>query len=274
MTSIFLYEDYRKFLREWLANRPRRGRGMLRSWAELLRVSSSTLSQILSGLRELSLEQAHDLQLTLGMSEGEADYFSLLVARERASSRNLKNHLDTKLKRLRQESQNLIRRVDHERRLTESESAIYYSSWLYTAVWLATSIPDFQTIDAITELLGVERERIVAVLNFLKSTELVEENLGHFSSRPQRTHLERNSPFIARHHSHWRLQAIRRTENLKDDELMFTGPLSISRKDFAQVREKIVALIQAVSETVNETVPEDIAVFQVDWFWLHHFKRT
>ena len=114
----------------------------------------------------------------------------------------------------------------------------------------------------------MERARILEALRFLIEVGLVEENLGRYRSLPQRTHLEKKSPFLPRHHGNWRMQAIRRAEDLADEELMFTGPLSISREDFKKVREQIVQLIQQVSDTVQKTEPEDMAVFQVDFFWM------
>ena len=268
MNTIFQYDDYRKYLRDWLYNQPRRGRGILRKWSELLRVNPSILSQILSGKRELSLDQAYELQVELALGEIESEYFFTMVTYERAASHRLKTHLKKKLELQRQESLKLSKRLGHERQLSDTESAIFYSSWVFTAVWLSTNLPSWQSVDAISKRLGLERERIVEVLQFLMDVGLVTEELGRYRSQPQRTHLENNSPFIVRHHSNWRMQAIRRAEDLKKEELMFSGPLSISREDFKKVREQIVALIRSVSDTVKETQPEDLAVFQVDLFWM------
>ena len=268
MNSIFQYSDYRKYLRDWLANQPKRGRGLLRKWSELLGVNQSILSQVLGGKRELNLDQGYQLQTELGLGEMDAEYFLTMITHERAATHSLKEHLKNKLKKQREESLKLSKRLNHERRLSDTESAIFYSSWVFTAVWLATSLKSAQSVDSICRRFGLDNDRVVEVLNFLVEAGLVEEDLGRFRSRPQRTHLEKNSPFIVRHHSNWRMQAIRRAEDLTDDELMFSGPLSISRNDFKKVREQIVGLIQSVSTTVKETEPDDLAVFQVDLFWM------
>jgi hypothetical protein len=191
-----------------------------------------------------------------------------MVTMERAASERLRVHLKSKLDKQLQESLKLSRRLSHERRLTDTESALYYSSWVFTAVWLATSIIHFETVEAISKRFDLDRERIIEVLKFLMDVGLVEEELGRFRSRPQRTHLDNTSPFIVRHHSNWRMQAIRRAEDLKNDELMFSGPISIGREDFKKVREQIVELIRNVSDVVKNTEPDDVAVFQVDLFWM------
>jgi hypothetical protein len=49
---------------------------------------------------------------------------------------------------------------------------------------------------------------------------------------------------------------------------MFTGSLSIGREDFRKVREQIVQLISSVSSFVKDPEPQDLAVFQVDLYWI------
>jgi uncharacterized protein (TIGR02147 family) len=223
---------------------------------------------VLGGKRDLNLDQAYELINDIGLGELESEYFFAMLSSERAGTAKLRNYLKGKLEKLRLESLKLSSRLSHERKLSDRESAVFYSSWIYTAVWLLTSFDDGQTIESICERFDLERERVIEVLKFLQEVGLVEEKLGRFRSSPQRTHLEKTSPFLARHHSNWRMKGIQRAEDLKDDEIMFSGPLSISSADFKKVREQIVELIQSVSKTVKDTKPEDIAVFAVDLFWM------
>ncbi len=268
MESIFNYNNYRNFLRDWLKHQPKRGRGILTVWSNILRIETSVMSQILSGKRELTPEQALELQLYIGLGELESEYFNTIVQIERASTQKLKNHLKNKQEKLKSESLQLSKRLTRELVMSDEQKSIFYSSWIYSAIRLSSSLKGPQNIDSICKRLSVEREKVTEILNFLVSTGLVIEDLGLYKMGPQRTHLEKTSPFIVKHHTNWRLKALQRSENLTDEELMFSGPLSISKKDFKHIRDEIVSLISKVSETVKNTDAEELAVFEVDLFWL------
>jgi uncharacterized protein (TIGR02147 family) len=268
MESIFNYDDYRKYLREWIQKQPKRGRGILTAWSQLLRIETSVMSQILSGKRELTPDQTFELQTFMGLGELESDYLNILVQIERATTQKLKVHLKKKQEKLKQESLQLSKRLKKELTLSEEQKSIFYSSWLYSAVRLATSLKDPQNIDSLSERFQIEREKTLDILNFLMSAGLILEDMGTYKMGPQRTHLEKSSPFINKHHANWRLKALQRSENLSAEELMFTGPLSISKKDFLFIREELVQLISKVSNTVKDTEAEELAVFEVDLFWL------
>ncbi|MGZ6442019.1 MAG: DUF4423 domain-containing protein, partial [Pseudobdellovibrionaceae bacterium] len=81
-------------------------------------------------------------------------------------------------------------------------------------------------------------------------------------------HLENKSPFIAKHHTNWRLKAIEATENLLDEELIYSANFTISRVDFVRLREEMVQLVQRFLTVVKDSPAEDIAQFNLDFFWL------
>lgn len=70
----------------------------------------------------------------------ELEYFSLLVQKERAGSHELREHLVRRLAQLKTEASKLSKRISHDRSLTDQERAIFYSSWIYSAVHLFTSL--------------------------------------------------------------------------------------------------------------------------------------
>jgi uncharacterized protein (TIGR02147 family) len=268
MKSIFEFDDYRRFLRNWIENQPKKGRGILKVWSDLLRVEPSVMSQILAGKRDLNPDQVFELQVYMNLGELESEYFNQLVAIDRASTQKLKVHLRTKLNKLKKASLELTNRLKREFEFTDQQKAIFYSSWLYSALRLAISCSGDHNIDSLASKFGITRERAAEILQFLVSTGLVIEELGSFKMGPQRTHLERSSPFFIKNHNNWRIKAIQHSENLHSDELMFTGPLSISRKDFKFVREEAALFIERISQIVKDSKAEDVAVFQMDLFWL------
>lgn len=268
MNSIFDYVNYRIFLKEWIKNQPRKGRGLLKTWSELLRVEPSVLSQILGGSRDLNADQVFELQTYMALGELEADYFFVLVQIEKSLTVKLKNHLRTKLKKLKIESLVLSKRIVHEKVLSEEQKSIFYSSWIYSAIRNATAMGDGQNVDSLCDLLDLPRDKALTVIRFLLESGLIKEELGLYHVGPQRTHLSKESPHIVKHHSNWRLKAIERAEYLTDEELMFTAPLTISKKDFIKFREQVVKLISSLSDTVKDSDAEQLAVFQVDWFFM------
>ncbi len=80
--------------------------------------------------------------------------------------------------------------------------------------------------------------------------------------------LEKTSPQIYRHHMNWRIQAIKQIEQPKTDDLSFSYPMTISKKDFLLLRKKWVSEVLEIQKTIEETEPEIIAFFNLDFFEL------
>lgn len=266
--TIFEFADYRPYLKHYIRHLPKGGRGEVSRMAEHLGVNSTLLSQIFSGTKDLTLEQAQSMCEYLALGSLESDYFILLVQIARAGSVKLKNYFRGKLALLKKDSQQVTNRIEQDRVLTDYERSVFYSSWLYTSIRLYTSVGKGKTIDEITERFDVPRTRVVEVLRFLVDVGLCTEEGGYYQMGAQRTHLERGSPFLMKHHSNWRVKALERAESISEQELMFTAPLSIARGDLAHVREEIMTLIKKLSDTVKESEAEDVGCLNIDLFWV------
>ena len=95
--SIYIFSDYRAYLRDYIQKLPKKGRGEVGQIARYLRIHSSLISQILSGSKDFSHEQAQDLTSYLGLNTLETDYFILLVQHSKAGTKKLKDYLKNKL---------------------------------------------------------------------------------------------------------------------------------------------------------------------------------
>lgn len=268
--AIFEFTDYRLYLKSHLKQLPKKGRGELTKISAHLRVNTTLLSQVMAGGRELSLEQVFDLSEYLGHTELESEYFSLLVQCERAGTQKLKNHLRRRIELKQQEALQLSRRISHEKELSELERSKFYSSWVYSAIHLFTSLrdDDGMSLLEIAERFRLPKAKTSEILQFLLSAGLIEESSGRFKMGVQSTFVGKDSPELLKHHSNWRVQAVRKSESLTERELMFTGQVSLSRKDFAKIREQITELIQAVAVTTKDSKPDDVACLNIDWFWV------
>lgn len=266
--SIFNFKDYRPFLKDYIKKLPQNGRGQVNKIADFIGVNSTLVSQVLGGYKDFTIEQAHVLSEYLGLSEIETDYFLLLVQLERAGTKKLKDHFRKKINEVAEASLNLKNRVAVDRKLSDHERAVFYSSWLYSAVRLFCSLGDGKTIDEICDRFLLERSRGVEILQFLTETNLCVHEGAVYKLNAQKTHLEQGSPFLARHYSNWRVKAIQRSENLEKKELMFTAPFSVSKADFELLREDFLEAIQKLYKRVGDTDPEEVACVNVDLFWV------
>ena len=66
----------------------------------------------------------------------------------------------------------------------------------------------------------------------------------------------------------WRIQGMKQIESPKEDDLSFTYPMTISKKDFLLLRKKWVAEILEIQKTIEQTEPEIIAYLNLDFFEL------
>ncbi len=264
-----MHKDYRSYLKHYIKALPRKGRGELSKIALHLRVNTTLLSQIMAGTREFSHEQSYSLSQYLAHTELETEYFSLLVQAARAGTHELKKHLEKKLGNIRTEALKLSKRIAHEKKLTEQQRAIFYSSWIYSAVHLYTSLEEKGvTTDQIATRFRLTKQKAVEIIQFLLSTGVCSETSGKYSMGVQSTFVERGSPFLQKHHSNWRIKAIQKSESIADSELMYSGQFSLSQKDFSILRERLADFLKEANQVVKDSKAEEIACLNIDWFWL------
>lgn len=267
--TIFEFKDYRAYLRHTIRHMPRKGRGELSKIAKHLRVNTTLISQIMSGSRELTPEQALSLSHYMAHTEIETEYFALLVQLSRAGTIELKRHLERKLENIKSEALQLSKRISHEKKLSDHERAIFYSSWLYSAVHLFTSTRDKGvTLDEIATRFALKKNTAADIIRFLVSSGICVERSGHYSMGVQSTFVERGSPYLLKHHSNWRIKAIQKSESMTDRELMYSGQFSLSRDDFDKLREELTDFLKRANQTVKDSKAEDVASLNIDWFWV------
>lgn len=267
--TIFEFDDYRAYLRHFIESLPKKGRGELKRIAEHLQVNTTLLSQILGGTRDFNPEQVYAISLYLQHTELEIEYFATLVQKERAGSHGLKEHLERKMKALRRDALKLGNRVVAEKTLSEENRAIFYSSWVYSAIHLFATIDSNGTsIEEIAKRFKLKRAKAVDIMQFLTRANLVDEVEGKYKTRVFSTFLPSGSPHLIKHHVNWRVKSIEKAESLAADEIMFSGQVSISKSDFSSIREQITKLIHDASMRVKNSDPDDLACLNIDWFWI------
>jgi len=267
--SLYNFTSYRAYLSDHIAHLPQKGRGEIKRISQAIQIHPTLMSMILSGSRDLTTEQAYDLSSYLQHTDMESDYFLALVQMERAGNQRLKAHLKKNIEKLKTEATKISNRFEHERKLTNEERAVFYSSWIYSAIRLYCSTEENgKTAADIATRFDLPRPKVLEILSFLKTTGLVTEEKDHFKIGISRTFLEHGSPHLPRHHMNWRVKSMQKIDRISDQELMFTFPLSISKTDFAKVREELAEVLKKVSGIVKDSPAEDIGCLNMDLFWI------
>ena len=268
---IFHHSNYRDYLREYLRALPKRGHGEASKIAKHLKLSSTYVSHVFSGHKVLTPEQAQALAEYLGLQGPEVDYFFYLVQKERAGTEKLKKFCDQKLTEIKKAGLKLVNRLETGKLMTDTEKSVFYSNALYSAIHLFTSTgKSGKAIEDIAERFELPRGKVAEILSFLVRTALVNEKDGRYTMGTQKTHLENGSPHLLRHHANWRMRALQASESLSDEELMYTVNVSLSREDFALLREQAVTFIQKFIKTVHASPADEIACMNLDFFWIRN----
>lgn len=267
--SIFNFDSYKPYLKSYLSHLPRKGRGEITKIAAEIKMQSTLLSMVISGNRELSLEQAFDLSGYLQHTDLESEYFLALVQYERAGHQRLKAHFEEKIEKLKADANKMSNRFEHEKKLSDQERSVFYSSWIFSAIRLFCSTAlNGKSIAEIIERFQLPRQRVVTAVNFMVASGLIIEENDRFQMGISRTFLENDSPHLPRHHMNWRTKALQKSDHVSEEELMFTFPHSVSKEDFQKIKEILAGSLKEISKIVKDSPAEDVSCLNIDLFWI------
>jgi len=261
--TVFEYRDYKDYLRKHVLER---GRGEKSRVAEVLRCHLAYVSQVLGGSADFSLEQADALNEYLGHAEDEAEYFLLLVNYARAGTDSLRKFHEKRIRKTLHERSLLESRLKNKKTLPSESQATYYSAWYYSAIHLMISVPAFQTKEEITRHLRLPMSQVTEVLAFLVSTGLVGLTQGRYHAGQVSLYLQNDSPWIARHHASWRMQAIQATDRPDPKDLHYTSVISMSPDDAPAVRKILIEAIEKVRAIVRDSPEKAVYCYTLDLF--------
>ncbi len=264
--DFFSYEDYRALVKDKFKQKEKKGRGEFKRLAELLNISAVYVSQVFSGDRELSLDQGWGVCRFLNLTDLQTKYFMLLVEREKASNKGLKDFFSKQLEEIRLKSLDLKNRLPQDMQMTNEQKAIFYSTWFYSAIRIATSIEEMQDADKIAKRLELPVHTVTEVLDFLLQTGMCVYDQNRIKMGPSFTHLEKSSPYIKARQTVWRLRAIEKMDVNEPQQLFYTAPMSVSKNDLLEIRSEIAQLIEKILARVANSKAQDLACLNIDWF--------
>ncbi|MEK6774486.1 MAG: TIGR02147 family protein [Bdellovibrionota bacterium] len=264
--NIFEFSEYRVYLNVWLAAAKAQRTFNLTRLAEIANIHPTFLSHILLGTKHLSLEQATLISGHLGHTKLEQDYFFVLINLDRAGNQPLKKYWLEKKSQIEFQKNKLSQRFDKHRELTQEQRAEFYSSWIYVAVWVSSSIEKKQSLAQVAERFKITREHAEAILLFLTEVGLCIESDGYYSMNETHVHIPNESFFVTKHHINWRMKAIQKMDTRTTNELFFTAPMSVAKKDFSIIREKITKIIKEIVDTAKDSEAEEVVCLNIDLF--------
>ncbi len=234
--------------------------------ASRLNTKPAFISQVLSGKNDFALEHCPLISEILGHTSDEAHYFILLVLYARAGSKLLEEHFKLQIDEILVKRRNLLERIKSTDVLNKTDQALYYSQWHYSAIHLLTSIPEFQSKTAIARRVNLSLTIVSEAVNELVKMGLLSEKSGKYQMTSKRILLNKSSPWITQMHTHYRLRSIHKlTEPMKDDFRYSLG-VSLSKKDFESIREKLLRLLEELDPQMRASSEEEAYCLLVDFF--------
>jgi uncharacterized protein (TIGR02147 family) len=247
---------------------PREGHGVRSQLAQAMGCQLAYLSQVLKGEAHLSLEQAEAANRFLGHGRDESNFFFLLIQLARAGTPALREHLREEMKLAQEKWLSLHDRLEIKKALSAEDQAIYYGAWYYAAIHVALSIPELQTKEALSARFALPLTRVSQVLDFLLSSGLAVRDHGRFKIGNSRIHLDKGSPLIIQHHTHWRVRSLLAFEHEESDELHYSSVITLSRKDIARIKGILVQAIKESDVLMRQSKEEEICGLAMDLFRL------
>ncbi len=244
---------------------PNEGRGQVQSLAQHLSVHTTLISHVFSGQKELSLEHSYGLCDYFGLTELEREYFMILVSHARAGTVNLKKFYEKKREELKKQSLTISKRLIERVTLKSEDQALFYSDWYYSATRLLSSVETYQNPTALSEKLKLSIEKINQILDFLLKTGLLIKDSGLYKLGPNRTHIDASSIFAGRHHKNWHLKSMEKFDNLSDDELVYTCPVLIEKKDIPKIKKLILEFLESTDKVFDASGSEELCCLNIDW---------
>lgn len=266
---IFECESYRAVLEKKLKT-DGESRGYRTDLANAAGCQLAYISHVLSGRAQFTPDQAVGICEFWNFDDLETEYFMQLVHEARAATPRLLARIEKKKRELRREHQK-TRRTRISREPYAKERVIeYYLDWLVSAIHVAITVPSLQDSAALAKRFSVEESRVRRTLTLLQDLGFAEKVGSKWKSTALTFHAADESKYALLHHRNWRHQISEDLNRgaLRDDSFHYTSAYSLSKKDFAAIRDMLSKAIEDARDTVAPSPEETVACLTVDWFEL------
>lgn len=265
--QVWEFLDYRAYLTSKIGPEGTRSGGR-KELAAAISVHTTYVSQVLKGKAEFSLEQAEAINTFYGHTDDEGEYFILLLLKERAGVPKLKKRFEGRIQKMRDERLNISRRLNAENAISKEDRERFYSSAVYGATHVLSSLPQYRDVLSLSEALNLPKVRVAEIVEFLlRIGVLIREN-DQLLPGPRHVHLGNDSEMILKHHTNWRMHCISNLQFLDKEDLHYSAGLSISHDGAFRVKEAILETLKKTVKIVGESKVETGYVLNFDFYKL------
>lgn len=263
--QIYNFDSYRKFL--VCAAQSEIDRGSKGRLAKAAACNPSWMTKVLGEEAHLTPDQAFGVCAYLGFSESETDYFMGLVELERAATPALHKRIQRKLNELKIKTRNLGTSIKSDAELTLEQRTLYYSSWVYPALHVASLIPNL-SIEDISSRLGLSSIITNQTLLNLKEMGLVSKQPGRWCSTSKNIHLDSTDPLASGAHRNWRSQTIHhlQIQNTNAQGLHYSAIHALSKNDIETIRTLLKDAILDCRKIIDRSSTETLGILCMDWY--------
>jgi uncharacterized protein (TIGR02147 family) len=265
MANIYEYSSYKEFIRDLIKENSGH-RGYQAKLARAAGCQPSYLSQALTGKAELHSDHAAKMAVFLGMTPNETEFLIELVHLAKATSTNLKNILLNKIERLKKEHTELAHRISGVQKISESIENFYFSTWFWSAIHVATSVPEYQTASALAERFHLPLQLVHEVLEKLQKVGFVQYRNSKWQYQGGAAHLARESFMTEMNHMHWRQRALLDVQIPSTEALHYTSVFTMSKSDATKIRELLIETIKNSRLLSDPSEAEEIFCMNFDFF--------
>lgn len=265
MIEIFNFDDYRAYLKAKVLE----GKDSWGMWARLAKAAgcqATYLSQAMKGKVLLTADHIIGIANYLSLSDPEKDYLLLLLDLARAGTKPLKEYLQSKIKKIRAERDDIAKRFNQPKLEIGAKESLYYSAWFWSAIHIIVTIPEFKTSAAIANRLLIPIQLVDHALATLEFHGIVQRSGNKWNLLTSDIHIPKDSPMIGMHHSNWRQKAVNDALTPNTEGVHFTGVYSISKSDLQHLKEKILDLIEYSRKVVGPSKEEELVCMNCDFF--------
>ncbi len=265
MRQIFECSTHFEYLTERFAKRAGT-HGLKTRFSTALRIQPAFLSQVLARKYALSLEQADLANQFFDHSDEEAEFFLLLVSRDRAGTPSLLRHFDRQIQATLKKRMQVIERLGRRAEISEETKGIYFSSWIYSAVHVCCTVVRLRTRKAIAKELALPVATVGRVLEFLRENDLVRHENDAWVPTQNWVSISKESPHIVKHHMNWRQKAVQNLEVQTDEDLHYSGMFSIDAQTALRVKDRLLEYLKEQHAEFEKAKEEYLFVVGVDFF--------
>jgi uncharacterized protein (TIGR02147 family) len=263
--SIYAFSSYRAYIRARAEEKPSTW-GRLTSLAKAAGCHRPYLTKVLNQDAHLTPSQLYGLASHWKFSESETEYLLRMLEIEKASKSEFRAYLSAKNEALKRREEALSQVVARKPMGDSPKDTLYYSSWMWAAVHMLTSIPAFQTVRAISTRLSLSVPQTEFLLHSLESWGSVKQDKGKWIYAGNGHQIPKESPLVTFHHQNWRGLAVANSQLADPQSVHFTVVQSVSAEDYEKIRRLVLDAIKKSASIAGPSREEKLFCFNCDFF--------